>query len=62
VRLALAPELASRTRYVLIPDDLHAPVRQRMVLMKSAGPAARAFYEFLQSPQAKAVLTRYGYV
>jgi molybdate transport system substrate-binding protein len=60
--LALAPELASRTRYVLIPDDLHGPVRQRMVLMKSAGPTARAFYEFLQSPQARAVLTRYGYV
>jgi molybdate transport system substrate-binding protein len=60
--LALAPELASRTRYVLIPDDLHAPVRQRMVLLKTAGPAARAFYEFLQSPQARAVLTRYGYV
>ena len=60
--LALAPELATRVRYVLLPDDLHAPVRQRMVLLKKAGPAARAFYEFLQSPAAKAVLTRYGYV
>jgi molybdate transport system substrate-binding protein len=60
--LALAPELASRVRYVLIPYDLHAPVRQRMVLLKSARPAARAFYEFLQSPAARAVLTRYGYV
>jgi molybdate transport system substrate-binding protein len=60
--LALAPELASRVRYVVVADDLHAPVRQRMVLMKSAGPAARAFYEFLQSPEAKAVMTRYGYV
>lgn len=59
--LALAPELASRTRYVLIDASLHAPVRQRMVLMKSARPAARAFYEFLQSPAARAVLTRYGY-
>jgi len=60
--LVLAPELASKVRYVLIPDALHAPVRQRMVLLKNAGPAARAFYEFLQSPSAKAVLTRYGYV
>ena len=60
--LALAPELATRVRYVLLPDALHAPVRQRMVLLKNAGPAARAFYEFLQSPAAKAVLTRYGYV
>ena len=60
--LALAPEVAIRTRYVLIPDEHHAPVRQRMVLLKSAGPAARAFYDFLQSPAAKAVMTRYGYV
>lgn len=60
--LALAPELATRVRYVLIPADLHAPVRQRMVLLKNAGPAAHAFYEFLQSPPAKAVLMRYGYV
>ena len=60
--LALAPELASRTRYVLIPGDLHAPVRQRMVLLKSARPAARAFYDFLQSPAARAVMTRHGYL
>ena len=60
--LALVPEVAHRTRYVLIPDDLHAPVRQRMVLLKSARPAARAFYDFLQSPAARAVMTRHGYV
>ena len=60
--LALVPEVARRTRYVLIPGDLHAPVRQRMVLLKSARPAARAFYDFLQSPAARAVMTRHGYV
>ncbi len=60
--LALAPELAGRVRYVVIDGSLHAPVRQRMVLLKTAGPAARAFYEFLQSPKARAVLMRYGYV
>ena len=59
--LVLAPELGSRVRYVLIPEALHAPVRQRMVLLKAAGPAARAFYDFLQSPAARAVLARYGY-
>lgn len=59
--LALAPEVAARTRYVLISDVLHAPIRQRMVLLKNAGPGARAFHDFLQSPDAKAVLTRYGF-
>ena len=60
--LALAPELAGRVRYVLVPEKLHAPLHQRMVLLKTATPAARVFYEFLQSPQARAVLQRYGYV
>ena len=60
--LALAPQLAGRVRYVLVPETLHAPLRQRMVLLKTASPAARAFYEFLQSPQVRAVLQRYGYV
>jgi molybdate transport system substrate-binding protein len=59
--LALAPEVAARTRHVLISDALHAPVRQRMVLLKNAGPGARAFHDFLQSPDAKAVMTRYGF-
>lgn len=60
--LALAPELAGRVRYVLVPETLHAPLHQRMVLLKTASPQARAFYAFLQSPQARAVLQRYGYV
>lgn len=59
--LVLAPEVASRVRYVLLSESLHAPVRQRMVLLKNASPAARAFYDFLQSPAARAVLSRYGY-
>lgn len=59
--LALAPEVAARTRYVLVSDALYAPIRQRMVLLKNAGPDARAFHDFLQSPDAKAVLVRYGF-
>lgn len=52
---------AAQVRYVLIPAELHAPLRQRMVLLKNAGPTARAFYDFLQSPAAKAMLARHGY-
>lgn len=59
--LALAPEVAARTRHMLISETLHAPVRQRMVLLKNAGPDARAFHDFLQSPAARAVMMRYGY-
>jgi molybdate transport system substrate-binding protein len=59
--LALAPELSKLGRYVLLPEHLHAPLRQRMVLVKGAGPVARAFYDYLQQPPARAVLARYGF-
>lgn len=59
--LVLAPVVAGQLRHVVISDDLHAPIRQRMVLLKTAGPGARAFYEFLQSPAARDVLLRHGY-
>lgn len=59
--LVLAPAVAPRVRYVMVASALHAPIRQRMVLLKTAGPAARAFYVFLQSPAARQVLLRYGY-
>lgn len=59
--LALAPEIATRTRHVPLPDRLHAPLRQRMVLLKGASPAAAAFYGYLQGEVARAVLRRYGF-
>jgi len=42
--LALAPAFGARGAYVLIPDKLHQPLRQRMVLTRKAGPTARIFY------------------
>lgn len=59
--LVLAPEVAPRVRYVLLPDRLHTPIRQRMVLLKNASPDAQAFYDFLRSPPAQAVLAKYGF-
>jgi len=60
--LALAPEVAARGSHGLIPEDYHQPLRQRMALMKGAGPVAEAFYAYLQSPSARAILERYGFV
>lgn len=59
--LALAQQVAKVGRHVLLPADLHAPLRQRMVLMKNAGPAARALYNYLQSDKAQATLQNYGF-
>lgn len=60
--LALAPEIAAHGQFALIPDDLHTPLRQRMVLLKMAGPVAHAFYDYLLQPDARAVMARYGFL
>lgn len=59
--LALAPAVAQTGTFQLIPQAWHQPLKQRMVLVKGAPPAARAFYEHLSQPAAQAVLKRYGF-
>jgi molybdate transport system substrate-binding protein len=59
--LALSPGVAKLGRYVLLPESLHQPLRQRMVLIKGAGETARRFYEYLQQPAARKILTQYGF-
>jgi len=59
--LAKAPSFAALGTYVAIPEEWHAPLLQRMVLMKRASPTARAFYEHLSTPAVQAVLARHGF-
>jgi molybdate transport system substrate-binding protein len=59
--LALAPAVVVQTRHLLLPDALHQPLRQRMVLTRNARPAARALYEHLQGVEARGVLARFGF-
>ncbi len=59
--LALAPAVGQAGSYVLLPESLHEPLRQRMVLTRKAGDVAKAFYAYLQQPQARLVLQRFGF-
>ena len=59
--LALAPNLQKRGTSALIPDADHAPLRQRMVLLKRSGPVAERFYRYLQDASARTILERYGF-
>ena len=60
--LALAQDVASQSgAFWIIPASLHAPLKQRMVLLKSAQPGAKALLDYLQTPAAKAVLAKYGF-
>jgi molybdate transport system substrate-binding protein len=60
--LALTPQVRSAGSFALIPADMHGPLRQRAVVLKGAGSTARAFFAFLQTPPARAILKRYGFV
>ena len=60
--LALAPEVAARGRHDPIPQDYHSPLRQRMALLNGAGPVAEAFYAYMQAPEARAIMARYGFL
>ncbi|MBS3668570.1 MULTISPECIES: molybdate ABC transporter substrate-binding protein [Halomonadaceae] len=59
--LALAPTLGERSEYVLIPEDWHSPLRQRMVLTNQAGEIATAFYQWLQEDEGQSILRNYGF-
>lgn len=46
-----------------IPENLYTPLRQDVVLLKigEGNPAATALMQFLKSPEAKAIISKYGY-
>lgn len=59
--LALSPNLSRRGEYALIPEKWHAPLRQRMALLENAGSVAEAFYDYIQSQEARRIMSRYGF-
>ncbi len=60
--LALAPSIRTRGSFALIPDTLHAPLRQRMVLLNGASPAAERLYAYMRTTGSREILSRYGFV
>jgi molybdate transport system substrate-binding protein len=55
------PEIRARGRFTVIPAEWHAPLNQRMVLLRGASAAARGFYEFVQAPAGRAIVAEFGY-
>ena len=53
--------LETRGTHAVIPETDHPPLRQRMVLLKNATPAAAEFYAYLQTGAARAIFRRHGY-
>jgi molybdate transport system substrate-binding protein len=46
-----------------VPGDLHDPIRQDAVLLRTgeADPVARQFVDYLKGPEGRAVIEKYGY-
>lgn len=59
--LALSPQMARLGDFALIPAAWHQPLAQRMVLLRDAPAAARAFYDYLATPGAQAIMVKYGF-
>jgi molybdate transport system substrate-binding protein len=60
--LALSPAITAKGSVVPLPAQSHAPLHQRMVLLKGAGATAQAFYAYLQQPAARALLRKHGFL
>jgi molybdate transport system substrate-binding protein len=59
--LVLAAPMRGKGTYEVLPETLHPPLRQRMALTTKAGAVAERFYDFIQQPDARTILTRYGF-
>ena len=62
--LAFSPELAKQGGYALISDKLHQPLEQGFIVTRRAAdnPLVQAFARFMAGQEARAVMTRYGFV
>ncbi|HZC14129.1 MAG TPA: molybdate ABC transporter substrate-binding protein [Thermoleophilaceae bacterium] len=60
--LALSPKIAAQGSFELVPAEWHEPLRQRMALLRGAGPVAERFYAFVQEPEARRIMRRFGFI
>jgi molybdate transport system substrate-binding protein len=44
-----------------IPTNMYSPLEQGAVLLKRAGPAGKAFHDYVRGPEARKILRKYGF-
>jgi molybdate transport system substrate-binding protein len=61
---ALSLSLQSKGRWTLVPADLHKPLEQALAVIKSTRheKEARRFALFINSPQGRPVMQKYGFL
>jgi molybdate transport system substrate-binding protein len=64
--VVLAPDVKGRGHWVEVPHDAYQPIAQAAVILKhgrdSNAEAARKFFDFIYSPPARDIFSRFGYV
>lgn len=61
--LAISPAMKESGKMWLIPEELHPPIEQAVVVIKSSKKkdAAKAFLEYIKSAAGRTTLDRYGF-
>ena len=61
--VALSLSVQSKGRWVLIPEELHKPLDQGLGIIRGTNneQAARAFSEFVDGPQGREIMKKYGF-
>jgi molybdate transport system substrate-binding protein len=61
--LAISPAMKDSGKMWLIPAELHPPIEQAAIVVKSSQKkeAAKAFLEYMKSAAGKAVMDKYGF-
>lgn len=61
--LAVAPAMRSKGRYFEIPQNVHPPIEQAAVILKSSQrkQEAQQFLQFLKKPETISLLQEYGF-
>lgn len=64
--LALSDRMKTQGRYWLVPEEMHPPMEQAVVITNSAQDqdlaTARQFLGFIQSDEGRAIMAKYGFV
>ncbi|MBI1307234.1 MAG: molybdate ABC transporter substrate-binding protein [Bacteroidetes bacterium] len=62
--VVLSPEMKNKGNWIELKEETYSPIRQGVILIdrkNAQAENAQKFYDFLFSPQARAILSNYGY-
>ena len=59
--LLLPDKTVNAANYAVLPEAWHRPLVHSMVLLKSSDQTTMKFFQYLKSPAAQQILSRYGY-